>query len=269
MPHMTINGAEIYYEDTGGGGTPLIFTHGVFFDARMCSGLVERLSGAFRCISFDWRGQGRSEITPFGHDVDALSDDALKLLDALEVDQPTWIGVSIGGVVGLRLAARYPERLQQLVLIGATAEKEDLEKLAVYEKLIAAHRRSRTEGAKALMGVLFGRNFLEDPARKQDREAASAQIHETDPDTIERAVTPIIRRTDIRHLLPRVRCPALIIVGEEDAANGPDRAAGMAQGLAQSETHILPNVGHSPPIEAPERVAELVAAFAAKGRLRG
>ena len=264
MPVANINGAEIYYEDTGGQGPALVFTHGVYFDSRMNADVISRLKGRYRCISFDWRSQGRSGHPLGGHDVDMLARDGLALLDHLSIPAAHWAGVSIGGVVGVRLAAEFGERIQSLILMGATSEKESLAKLERYEQVIGLHASDPAAGADALMPILFGSAFLGDPSLSAARAAARDSIEQTNADRMARAITPIIRRTDIQHLLAHVLCPTLIIVGEEDGANGPDRAAVVQAGIYGSAREILPGVGHSPPSESPERVAGLIGMFVDK-----
>ncbi|MCI4645047.1 MAG: alpha/beta fold hydrolase [Hyphomonadaceae bacterium] len=234
-------------------------------NSRMNAEVIARLKDKYRCISFDWRSQGRSGHPLGGHDVDMLARDGLALLDHLSIQAAHWVGVSIGGVVGVRLAAEFGDRVRSLILMGATSEKESLAKLERYEQVIGLHANDPVAGADALMPILFGSAFLGDPSLEATRAAARASIEQTDAERMARAITPIIRRTDIQHLLAYVRCPTLIVVGAEDGANGPDRASVLRAGIAGASLEILPGVGHSPPIEAPDSVAELIGAFVERG----
>src|SRR5438105_1818396 len=107
MARMRLNGADIHYEDTGPGpaGT-IVFSHGLLWSSRMFAPQVEALRGRFRCIAYDHRGQGRTEVTPGGYDMDTLADDAAALIEALGVAPVHFVGLSMGGFVGMRLAAR-------------------------------------------------------------------------------------------------------------------------------------------------------------------
>jgi len=60
VPRMQVNGAELHYEDTGGGGPAVVFSHGLLWSGKMYRFQVEALRGNYRCITFDFRGQGQS-----------------------------------------------------------------------------------------------------------------------------------------------------------------------------------------------------------------
>ena len=63
MPHADINGARLYFEDTGGAKPAVLFTHGIFFSSAMFAPQFDALKSDYRCIGLDWRGQGKSEMT--------------------------------------------------------------------------------------------------------------------------------------------------------------------------------------------------------------
>ena len=118
MPKIKVNGVELYYEDTGGiGKEVIVFSHGLLLNCRMFDAQVAALSGRFRCITYDHRGQGQSEATTSGYDMETVYEDAAQLLRALDAVPCHFVGVSMGGFVGIRIAARQPKLLQSLTLI--------------------------------------------------------------------------------------------------------------------------------------------------------
>jgi len=266
MAKLSLNGCDHFYQEMGEGAETIIFTHGVFFDSDICLEQMKFFASKYRCIGFDWRSQGRSEDSAFGHDVDGLTQDCIALMDKLGIKKAHWVGVSIGGVVGIRLAARYPDRIQSLCLMGATADKEKLEKLEKYELLTEAFFKDKEIHADQLLALLFGQRFC---ANATEYEQAKTRLLANNPATMRRALTPIIRRTDIRHLLPKITCPTLIVVGEEDAANGPDRAATLHADIKSSRLAILSSVGHTPTLEAPDDVNSHLSTFYEKHKNTG
>ena len=124
MPFKQINGAKIYYEETGTGPETLIFSHGLLMNGDMFQQQVEVLSERYRCICYDHRGQSRSEVTDTGYDMDSLTEDAAALIRDLDAAPCHFAGLSMGGFVGMRLAIRHPELLKSLVLIETTADPE-------------------------------------------------------------------------------------------------------------------------------------------------
>lgn len=101
MATITLNRTQHYYEDTGGEGPAILFIHGLFFDGRMFANQITALRDRYRCVSLDWRSQGRSEVAPFGHDVDGLVNDAQALIEALDLAPCHVVGVSLRGGRGV------------------------------------------------------------------------------------------------------------------------------------------------------------------------
>ena len=143
MPTLQVNGAELFYDERGSGSETVVFAHGLLFDGRMFDAQVAALSGRFRCLTFDFRGQGRSAVTPDGYDMDTLADDAAALIEALGASPCHFVGLSMGGFVGLRLASRRPELLRSLALVDSSADPEPADNLPRYRLLNTDYILSR------------------------------------------------------------------------------------------------------------------------------
>jgi len=252
MPYAMVNDAKLYYEDTGGDKPVVLFTHGIFFSSAMFEPQFEALRAQYRCIGLDWRGQGQSEVTLGGYDVDNLARDCMEVMTNLGVDKFHWVGLSIGGVVGIRMAAEHPLRIKSLFAIGAAADCEPYEKLAKYESLF---ERILAEGFASIRDqmapIIFGPDFLSDKSRASLRDKWLDIMCANDRIACCRAAAPILRRRDIRYLLPHVTCPVFVTTGEHDGANGPTRAQMIHAGIANSQFEIIPRAGHTPTIEEP------------------
>ncbi len=127
MPTFERPRAQLYYEDSGGDGPVVCFSHGILMDADMFASQVEVLRAEFRCIAWDERGHGRS-VSDGSFTYWDLADDLLALLDHLDVERALFVGMSQGGYLSLRAALRAPERVAGLFLIDTQAglEPEDL-----------------------------------------------------------------------------------------------------------------------------------------------
>src|SRR5262249_11054916 len=108
MPHAVLNGVSLWYEETGTGGETVVFGHGLAFSGAMFEAQVTALRDRYRCVTFDLRGHGQSELTGGGYDMDTLADDAMALIDRLG-GPVHLVGMSIGGFTGLRVALRKPQ----------------------------------------------------------------------------------------------------------------------------------------------------------------
>src|SRR6266516_2952817 len=122
MPTLTVDGAVIAYSDTGApAGSPdartVVFGHGLLMSGRMFDAQIDALRGEYRCIAIDWRGQGDSPPARSGYDMDTLAGDAIALIEQVVGEAVHFVGLSMGGFVGQRVAARRPELVRSLTLL--------------------------------------------------------------------------------------------------------------------------------------------------------
>jgi pimeloyl-ACP methyl ester carboxylesterase len=99
MPQINVNGVELYYEEYGSGTETVVFAHGLLMDCRMFERQVETLRKNYRCVAFDFRGQGQSQITEDGYDMDTLTKDTSALINELNCAPCHFAGLSMGGFV--------------------------------------------------------------------------------------------------------------------------------------------------------------------------
>jgi pimeloyl-ACP methyl ester carboxylesterase len=124
MPYITVNDARIYYEEHGQGKETIVFGHSMLFNLRMFDEQVKSLKSNYRCVLFDFRGQGKSEVTFEGYDLDNLSKDTHELITSLKCNPCHFVGFSMGGMVAMRLAISHPKLLKSLILIDTSSEPE-------------------------------------------------------------------------------------------------------------------------------------------------
>src|SRR5438093_3374831 len=133
MTEFQQDGWRIAYDDTGGGGPPIILIHGLLMDRTMFDPQVEALRERYRLITPDLRGHGESEHRAEEYTQWDLMEDHIALLDELGIDRAVWGGVSQGGFQSLRAALRHPDRVAGLVLIDTQAGPEDEHRAPMYE----------------------------------------------------------------------------------------------------------------------------------------
>jgi len=116
MPHATLNGQKIWYEDTGGSGPPVLWSHGFLMDREMFAPNIEALSPRYRSIAWDQRGFGKTGPAsgPFTYWDSAR--DALALLDHLGIPSAVLVGMSQGGFLSMRAALLEPRKVKALAL---------------------------------------------------------------------------------------------------------------------------------------------------------
>ncbi|MCY1023610.1 alpha/beta fold hydrolase [Pyxidicoccus sp. MSG2] len=263
MPFLSIRGAKLYYEDSGGPGEPVLFSHGLLWDSHLFSRQVEALKGRYRCICYDHRGQGRSEAPEDGKPIDlrTVYEDAVSVIQALRLAPCHFVGLSMGGFVGLRVAARHPELLSSLVLLDTSAGAELPSNLPRFRLLsTVTHWLGLGPVVDRVMHIYFGPTFMKDPARRAEREALRRQLARN-PRAVWRAMDGVIHRRSVEGELHRITTPTLILVGEEDAVTLPEMADRLHERISGSQLLRLPHGGHMSNLEQPEAVNAAISSF--------
>lgn len=262
MPIESLNGVNIHYEVAGAGTETIVFSHGLLMDGTMFRSQVDALSPAYRCITYDHRGQGRSEVAKSGYDMDSLAGDAAALIRALGAAPCHFVGFSMGGFVGLRLAIRYPELLRSLVLIDTSASPEPAANRARYRLMVLI---GRWLGFRLVVGrvmrIMFGRTFLADATRRAEQERWRRHFVDLDPIGHARAARAVIDREDVSDRLRKITMPTLILVGDEDVAAVPADAERLRAGIRGSQLVTVSGCGHSSPVERPDDVTAVLREF--------
>jgi len=257
MPTARVNGAELYYEDTGSGTEAVVFAPGLAWGTRLFRAEVAALGVRYRCVVVEPRGQGRSEMTKAGYELDNQAVDLAQLIEHLGVAPCHLVGHSLGGSAAVRVAARRPELVRSLALLNATADEDPLWDRVLFRGLsyVVDLFGVGTVGGR-FVKTMFGKTFLHDPARATEREEARGQFLSNDRRGLARAVRGWIRSPPVMDELPNVTAPTLVVAGEEDAAVKPERSRAVAEGVRDGRFLLLPKCGHSSPVEAPAAVTD-------------
>jgi len=260
--HRTVNGVRLWVEDTGGSGPPVLFSHGLLWSTRMFDAQVATLRSRYRCIAWDHRGQGESDVP----NVRAISiedcyADAVSIIEQLGVAPVHFVGLSMGGFVAMRLAARRPDLVRSCVLLDTSADAEPAENVPGYRTL---NRVARWFGlrvvANKVMPIMFGTTFLTDPARAIERAAWRERLSRNRRD-IWRAVNGVIERQPIMSELGRITAPTLIMVGDEDVATVPLKAERIHAAVRGSKLVRIPHAGHTSSVEQAVHVTAAIEAW--------
>ncbi len=264
MPRLSVRDTELHYEDTGPGssGQTVVFAHGLLWNTELFAHQARALSASYRSIRFDHRGQGKSADHP-GRSVDmgTVTADAIALIEALAAEPVHFVGLSMGGFVGMRIAARRPELLRSVALLDTSADPEPAANIPRYRMLNAVARWLGVSAvADRVMPILFGRSSLQDPALTAQRSEWKRQLL-ANRRSVHRAVTGVIERETIAPELAQIRTPTLVLVGEEDVATGVDAARRIHAAIPGSRYLEIPRAGHSAPVEQPEAVTAALTEF--------
>lgn len=255
--HVDVGHARLWVESTGDGAETIVFAHSLFFDRREFEHQVAAFSGSYRVVAYDHRGHGLSgPAMDNRYDQEALAEDAIALIE--RIGGPVhFVGQSMGGFVGLRIAARRPDLLKTLIVCGSSADAEtDATRFA---PLIAHLMEHGTHGVEDdLLNVMFGATSLADPALAQGLAAWRARFTELPRATIGLSAASVVERGAILPALHRTPVPILAISGDEDWVYPADHAERIAAAVTHGRAAQVTAAGHSGIWERPEATNALI-----------
>ena len=262
MPEIEISGVRLHYEERGAGTETVVFAHGLLWSGEMFEHQINALQQRYRCIAFDFRGQGRSSAPRDGYDIETLTDDAAALIDTLGCAPCHWVSHSMGGFVGLRLAVRRPVRLQSLTLLNSSASRDRLADVVRYRLLgVLARLKGLEPVADQIMATVFAKPFLENAEHAATRQVWRQRLVANDPVGISRALVGVTSRRAVADQLDRIAIPALVVAGALDKAVPFAEVERLHRGIAGSAVIVVPGAGHTLPIENPVAVTEALDGF--------
>jgi pimeloyl-ACP methyl ester carboxylesterase len=259
---LRVNSTELYYEDTGGRGPAILFSHGLFWDTSLFAPQITALKSRYRCVAYDHRGQGRSAESDLrAIDMDTLFADAVALIEALDLKPVHVCGLSMGGFVAMRLGARRPDLVRSLLLLDTSADPEPPKNAPKYRLW---NWIARCFGAgpvvEATLPIMFGKSALSDPARAAERDTWRRQLR-SNRRSFWRAVNGVIERPSVYHELSRITAPTLVMVGEEDTVTVPAKAERIVAAIAGAKLVRVPRAGHIMTLEQPQAATRAISGF--------
>ena len=245
---------DVNYREDGAPGAPvLVLSHALGLSMAMWDPQVVPLLRAFRVVRYDHRGHGGSPVPTGRYRIEDFGRDVLRLLDRLAFERVAFCGLSLGGMVGLWLAANAPERVDRLVVCCAAARMPRPNDYAERAKLV------RAQGMDAIADRVIGRWFT--PAfltRRPDAVAAiKAQLLATPPEGYA-ATCEALAAMDLRDDLPRIFASTRVIAAAEDQSTPPEQSEEIARRIPGADLVVIPNAAHLANVEQPEIVTNLV-----------
>jgi len=245
---VKVNGVEIAYRlDGPSDGHVVLMANSLMSDCSMWDWNVPALTDRYRVLRFDKRGHGGSETTPAPYSIAKLADDAIALLDALQVHQVHFIGLSMGGMIGQQLGARYPKRIYSLSLCDTASEMPP--RSLWEERFEIAHK----EGIAGLVDGTLKRWFTAPFIARapQDIEKVRQMILGTGVEGY-LACAGAVRDMAQTTMLLKIKAPTLILTGRQDPACTVDQAIVLNRMIDGSKLVILEDAAHLSNIEQPE-----------------
>ena len=253
-----IGGIKIDYQITGEGRV-LLLLHGwaLEMSKEKYRKLVGELAKKYKVVALDFPGFGGSSLPPKPWGVREYADLVASFVNALNLRVFGIVGHSFGGRIAIKFAVLYPERLKKLILCASAGIKHPLNffqkiifKLAIFGNFLFSKRPF-----KRFKDVAH--NFFYTFLRQKDYAKAKGIMKETLKKVLEE---------DLRPELSQIKINTLLIWGEKDKAVPIKDAYLMKEHIPQSVLEIIPGASHTPNLEMPEKIADIVGNFLANNK---
>lgn len=225
---------------------PLLLSNSLGTNLTLWDGQMPALTRHFRVIRYDSRGHGQSDAPRGPYSIWRLGRDALNVLDALEIEKAHFLGLSMGGMVGLWLLANAPDRIGRAVLANTAASMPPPDHWNM--RIRMARENGMAAIAPMVANLWFPTGF-----RERNPEAV-ARIQAMLAGTTAHgyaACCAALRDMDQRETIRSIRKPVLVIGGRYDQSTPPDRSRAVAAAIPDAKFLLL-DTGHLSNIEAPE-----------------
>jgi len=250
---ISVDGGEVWADDTGGDGRPLVLLHPGSGDSRIWAPIMPALTPRYRVIRYDARGWGKSPaaVTEF-----SLLRDLVTVLDHYGIERAPIVGCSQGGASALGLALEQPERVPAIVLLcpgilgapepGDDAQEDDPDLEAAFERAVGA---KDVDGLAGVLQQVWGRAGATPEAMEQLRSMARAILANGD---LEQEDPPFFDR------LGEISVPASLLVGDADYPPLIESNKRAAARIPDCAFTFVPGLDHLPPLREPGLVVRVI-----------
>jgi len=253
---VKVNDISINYEVAGSGKT-LVLIHGLGGNAQSWETIVPLFSGYYRVLTWDVRGHGQSDKPGGSYSTELFASDLAALLRTLGIGNAFVLGHSMGGVIALRFALDFPDLCHALIVSSSAAEVNP-QATKYWQDLASTVLERGMEAVPFDAARIFSKGFIERNPEVVEEFARNRPVN--DPSCYARAALAI-SAYNYNEELGRIRCPTLIIVGDQDVTTPPGGSVRMSRLIPDSKLIIFKGCGHVSYVEQPEVFSQAVLDF--------
>jgi 3-oxoadipate enol-lactonase len=220
---------------------------------EMWSSQLPALTERFRVVTFDHRGHGESDSPETPCSLDDLGADVVALLDRLSLKRVSYAGLSLGGMIGMWLAANVPDRIDRLALLCTSANLNAPQYWHSRAALV------RADGMKSIVDPVVERWFTPTFAKRQPAVVTGFKdmIGSARPMTYA-ACCDAIATMDLTPSLPTIAAPTIVVAGGADLAIPIDHGRAIAEAIPLTRLVVAPDAAHLANVEQPDLINELL-----------
>ncbi|MCT2401409.1 3-oxoadipate enol-lactonase [Novosphingobium mangrovi (ex Huang et al. 2023)] len=253
MSFLDTDGARLYWKRDGRDEAPaLVLLNSIGTDMDLWDAVLPHLRADFALLRIDARGHGASTAEAGDFSMAMLAADVLAVADAAGIERFSLAGVSLGGMIGMELALRAPDRIEKLVPVCTSATMD----AGAWNERVT---KIRQDGMAAIADLAMGR-FLSDQVEPALYEAVRRQLLAMDAQGYA-GCAAAIRDMELAPRLSGIACPTLVVTGTRDTStpfegHGEHLVAGIP-----GAAHVSLEAAHLAPLEAPEALASALLSF--------
>ena len=257
MEMIALGDVTLHYRIEGDpDGLPIVFANSLGTDFRLWDKIMPLLPDGLKILRFDQRGHGLSSCPHGDYTIDHLIADTAQLLQALEIRDCLFVGLSIGGLIAQGLAAQHKDLVRAMVISNSAARIGTPEMWQ--QRIDSLH----AGGIEALADNIMERWFANDFRRHSALELlAWRNMLTRTPLQGYIGCCAAIAACDFEHSNARLALPTLVITGEEDGSTPPELVRATAAMIEGSRFELINNAAHLPCVEQPDLYARILGDF--------
>ena len=263
MQRVACNGTELAYRVDGEPGAPwLLIANSLAADHRMWHPQVEGLTAGHRVLRFDTRGHGESPATQGPYSLELLVADVAGLMDALGIERANYLGLSLGGMVGLGLALTHPKKISRMVCCAARADAPP-EFASVWAERI---QLVQEQGLSAVVDETLQRWFTAPFLTSADNAATAELVRDMILTTSVAGYcgcAAALPGLSYGSRLSEIDVPVLYVAGSDDVGAPAEVMQEMAAATPKAVLEVIEPAAHLFNLEQPERFSRIVTSFLA------
>ena len=263
MSLIKINGIRLGYREFGNKNKhTIVFAHPLLFDSTVFDPLVPELANDFHIILLDIHGHGKSGYrSPLT--LEEMTADYYELLKTLNFSKVTWVGYSIGGMIGLRLATQHPQLIESLILMATSAQLDQPQIREQTGQLWQMFRDGHREDIvdAALQFFFAPATFLHQPDLVAKYRQKILSYNQAQAEGMFEVARAVLDREDISDQIKAIAAPTLVIAGKEDLAPVPPEMELIASRIPHTRRVVVDGASHLLAVEKPEQVSLIVKQF--------
>ena len=270
---IEVDGVNLWYR-VSGDGPPVVQIHGAGFGHYNFDPATPELAKRFKVIDYDMRGYGASDRPVQHYDMEVWADDLAGLMDALEVERAHVHGTSMGGMIAIVFAGKYPERTRSVVINCAAAKLGPSGRLIFKNWIDIARLDPDGPGSRLLAELItweaMSKRFLEEEDDVELADLIQQILRDSNRIEVFTAACQAMCDMDLRPWLPKITSPALVLGGDEDIMTPWDQGPGGAgqeaiyEGIPGAGKHVIRGSNHSTIFDNTDEHLRVVSDFFAR-----